>query len=352
VVQADDVRGSFVARVVRRPGLHFLVLGALLFAISRVAPRRDIPDVDDRDSIVVTALDIERIRRDWKDEYGQSPDLVEEERLVQQAIEEEILHREALALGLHRGDRVVRRRLVQLAGFLGDPAAQDGGQDPGDVDEDALEREARSIGLDRTDIVIRRYLVQMMRLLLARPRPADLPTPQELDAYFAAHEADFARPARMRLTHVYLSRDRRGEALEEDAASLLETLRRTRVDPHGVEMGEPFARGADIGPASERDLERTLGPAFVPALAGAASGEWVGPVPSTYGLHLVWIHERVAGGAPPLEAVRSQAVHRFLRARQDERLRDRLRELRGRYDIRDERAAAVAPAAGARLPAP
>jgi len=334
VVQADDVRGSFAARVVHRPGLHFLVLGALLFAISEAVSTRDVPEARDREPVVVTALDIERIRREWKDEYGQTPDPAEERRLVQQAVDEEILHREALALGLHRGDRVVRRRLVQLAGFLGDPADQ-----AGSVDEDALERAARSLGLDRTDIVIRRYLVQMMRLLLAKPRPADLPTPEEIGAYFDTHQADFAQPAQVRLTHVYLSRDRRGEALEKDAASLLETLRRTRVEPDGVEMGEPFARGPDIGPASDRDLERIFGPAFAPALAGATPGAWVGPVPSAYGLHLVWIHERVPGGAPPPEAVRSQAVHRFLRDRQDERLRERMRDLRDRYDVRIEGAA-------------
>jgi parvulin-like peptidyl-prolyl isomerase len=59
----------------------------------------------------------------------------------------------------------------------------------------------------------------------------------------------------------------------------------------------------------------------------------VGPVRSSYGLHLVWVDERSPARVPPLAAVRSQVAHRLLAERGEERLRARLRTLRARYEI-------------------
>lgn len=318
---------GFIARVLHAPGLRFLVLGALLFAVSRTAPTCDRIGQPARPLVVVTGADVERIRREWAEEHGAPPSPAQEERLLEDAVDEEILHREALAIGLQHDDPVVRRRLVQLAGFLEESSI-------GEEDE-ALEREARAIGLDRTDIVIRRYLVQAMRLLAKKPRPSDLPTQRELEAYFAAHRDEFTQPERIRLTHVYLSRERRGAAVADDATRLLETLRSGAIDPErAATRGEPFVRGADIGPASHADLDRIFGPEFSAAIAAAEPHSWVGPVRSAYGLHLVWIHERLPRGTPPLDAVRNRVVHRYLRERREARLQERLRQLRGRYEIR------------------
>ncbi len=318
---------GFIARVARAPSLHFIVLGALLFAVSQSAPSHDRTGQPVRPLVVFTAADMERIRRDWTEEYGIPPNPAQEERLIEDAIDEEILHREALAIGLQHDAPVIRQRLVQLARFLE--------ESPNEEADDALEREARALGLDRTDIVIRRYLVQSMRLLAKKARPSDLPTERDLEAYFAAHRDEYIQPERIRMTHVYLSRERRGPAVADDATRLLETLRGTATNPgRAASRGEPFVRGADIGPVPHADLDRIFGPGFSAAIATAEPQSWVGPVPSAYGFHLVWIHERLQRGAPPLDAVRNRVVHRYLRERREERLQERLRELRARYDVR------------------
>jgi parvulin-like peptidyl-prolyl isomerase len=71
-------------------------------------------------------------------------------------------------------------------------------------------------------------------------------------------------------------------------------------------------------------------------VAAAPLAAWVGPVPSSYGLHLVWVHEREPGGLPSLAAVRSRVVHALLEERRQVRLRERMTALRARYDIRIE----------------
>ena len=51
---------------------------------------------------------------------------------------------------------------------------------------------------------------------------------------------------------------------------------------------------------------------------------------STYGLHLVWIAERIAAAPPPFAAVRNRVLHEMLHERSEARLRETLQALRAR----------------------
>jgi hypothetical protein len=97
-----------------------------------------------------------------------------------------------------------------------------------------------------------------------------------------------------------------------------------------------------VSPASAAQLGQILGAGFAAALSGLPLRVWSGPVPSSYGLHLVWIDERQPAAALPLAAVRNQVLHALLRARGEQRLRDNLRVLRAHYDVRIEPAAFAA----------
>lgn len=317
-----------MARVLRAPLLHFLLLGGVLLAARSWWDARVGADAGSRPRIVLTAGDVDRLRAEWTEAHGTPPGPAAEGTIVQDAVDEEILYREALAAGIERRDDAVRERLVRLGGFLGEDGARD---------RDALEREARRLGLERSDVVIRRHLVDMMRLAAARPAPADMPTEADLQAYLEGHAADFATPPQLRLTHVYLSEDAHGVALERDAAALLHELRRMDAGPDAAALwGDPFIRGAQVGPASHADLERIFGSDFARAVEDAPVGTWVGPVRSSYGLHLIEVHERVAARMPPLAAVRNQVLLRVLEERGARRAKERMRLLRARYEVQVE----------------
>jgi len=299
----------------RSPLLHFAALGALLFVVRHVwsAPAT----VPMSDTIVVPA----------------APDPAQ----VEAAIDDEVLYREALAHEVDRRDQMVRARLIRLGRFLG---LAPGG------DDDALEREARRIGLQRTDVFVRRHLVEMMRLAGSHTGRADLPDDQTLSAYYDQRAERFAQPERVRLTQVYLSRDRRGDATEHDATDLLAALRRRAAGPEAAETaGDPFVNGASIPLASQAQLERLFGPDFASAAFSLPERTWSGPVPSPYGLHLVWVEERRAASKPPLAVVRNRVLHEFLHDRGEARLAATLRGWRAHYDIRVEPVNAKALAA-------
>ena len=310
-----------MARVLRAPLLHFLLLGGALLAL-RPWWRSDMEE--SRPRIVIGADDLERLRETWTEEHGSPPSRAAEDGLIRDAIDEEILYREALARGFDRRDAAVRERLVRLGGFVGEEA---GG------DRDTLEREARRLGLERSDLVVRRHLVEMMRLAAGWLGPNGLPSEADLEAYRAQHAAEFAPPARVRLTHVYLSEDRRGASVTADATALLDDLRRTGTGPAvAAARGDAFIRGAEFD-GSPADLERLFGPGFAESVDAQPVGTWVGPFRSSYGLHLVWVHAREPAPTPSLTAVRGRVLQQWLREQSEQRRREVMQALRARYDV-------------------
>jgi hypothetical protein len=266
--------------MLRSPALHFLCLGAALFAAVHL---RAVP----------------------------APPAG--------ASDEELLYRAALELGVDRNDRAVRGRLARLASFVGEDARS----------EAALVDEARRLGLARNDLVVKRHLALVMRLAAGRLGGADVPTEADVAAYRDAHAAELAMPPRLRFAHVYLGRARHGDALDASAAALLAKLRRESVSPDGgAALGDPFPIGSTVGPLSPADVDRRFGPGFAAALDGVPPGRWAGPIRSSYGLHLVWVEERLPAALPSPDALRGRIVHRLLHERQDAQARTRIARLR------------------------
>jgi len=92
----------------REPFLHFIVLGALLFAVDHVLVAR----ADDPRTIVVgPEVDSEAVEV-FKETRGREPTEKELHALHQIWLDNEVLYREGLALELDRGDTAIRERVI------------------------------------------------------------------------------------------------------------------------------------------------------------------------------------------------------------------------------------------------
>lgn len=136
----------------RRPLVHFLLLGTLLFA-SRALLDRPSPAAP-----------------------GRSADAL----LLQQALEE----------GLHRHDPVVQRRLAANMRFAR--------ADPGQSDA-VLASEAIALGMHESDPVVRRRLVQAMKLRIEHAVRAGRLSEEELERHLHENASRFTEPARVRI---------------------------------------------------------------------------------------------------------------------------------------------------------
>jgi PPIC-type PPIASE domain len=362
----------------RAPVLHFVALGGLLFgaerswhamqhAIHRESGRpvalppqrvqavredlerswgypparaeREAEARRERQPIVLSARSLRRIEETFVEQYGAPPDRAQLAGLVRQAVDEELLEREARRLALDVGDRGIRQRLVAKMRAVSRNQA---------LGEAELYRQALDLGLD-DDVAVREHLRLKMRLLLQED-PAGRPTTDaELAACLERNRERFLQPAEVDFTHVFVRAAVDPDHLAERAAALAERLRAEHLSPEeGAALSDPFPLAARWEGLSRSDIARRFGDEFAAAVLALPPGSWSAPIASPFGLHLVWVHARHAEQTPPLDSVRGQLVQILYEERAAARLAAGLDRLRRLYPVRiewpREVAAAGAPA--------
>jgi len=97
-------------KILREPLLHFLLLGAVFFLVYLWLNPSGKSSADNQ--IQVSQNDIDHLVQVFQKQWQRKPNQQELEGLVREHLKEEILYREALALGLEKDDTIVRRRLA------------------------------------------------------------------------------------------------------------------------------------------------------------------------------------------------------------------------------------------------
>lgn len=274
-------RSSPTPRRSTDPLVLFLVLGAGVFALDLWPARGGSED----HVIEVTADEVERLRARWTAQWGRPPTGPELESLIGETVDEEILYREARRLGLDREDAIVRRRLAQKLTFILEDASG-----------------------------------------------AAAPSADEVEAYFVRHAERYRRPPRTTFDHVFLSADRR----TDPAADATALLRRIGA-PGGDDwrrLGDPFMLSRTYAGRTNAEIAGMFGAGFAEAVSALPTGGWSGPVESTYGMHLVRVHDRTPPRRPSLDELRDRVVADLREERRRERGRAAYRALRDDYDVR------------------
>ncbi len=268
-------------RWLRDPLVVFVLLGIGVFALDGWLAGSETA----RPVIEITPAEVERLRARWIAQWGREPTEPELQTLIDQAVDEEVLYREALRLGLDRDDAIVRRRLAQKLTFILEDAGATG------------------------------------------------PPPQaEVEEYYARHAERYRRPGRTTFDHVFLSGDSRTDPAG-DATALLAEVR--AGDGSGWQrMGDPFMLARAYANRSDQEIAGLFGGGFADAVSELPVGNWSGPVESTYGVHLVRVNGRTAPRAPALAEVRDRVVADLREERRRERSLAAYQELREDYEVR------------------
>src|SRR5437868_11449073 len=110
-----------IRKLLHEPLLHFVALGAVVFALFQLAGDRGEAS---EGKIVVTSGKIEHLVAGFSRTWRRPPTAVELDGLVEDYVREEVFYREAVAIGLDKDDTIVRRRMRQKLEFLtGDASA-------------------------------------------------------------------------------------------------------------------------------------------------------------------------------------------------------------------------------------
>lgn len=236
----------------------------------------------------------------YQNQMRRLPEAREIRMLEEQVVEDALWFEQAWSLGLQKDDAIVQQRLVLNMRFL------DGESDRSDAD---LVAQAVELGMDRSDPVVRRRLVDRVQAMIRAGVESQIPDEDALRAYYEIHSEEWREPALLDLTHVYFSRDKRAGKAERDAQILAQKLTSQSIDPDAaVEMADPFLAGHRLRGATPNQIIARLGPDFAADVENAPVHRWLGPIPSAFGTHLVWIHDKIESRIAPFENVRSRVV--------------------------------------------
>lgn len=239
-------RGA-VRSLLREPLVHFLALGTGLFLLFRFASSP--VELDPRE-IVVTSGHIDHIVEVFSKTRQRPPSPEELQGLIDQHVLEEVLYREAIAMGLDKDDTIVRRRMRQKMEFLVDDFA------------------------------------------------SGEPTEEELLTFLDENPDRFLGESKSSFEHIVF-RHESGDRAERLLASLVAG---GTVDISTA--GDPVPLPASFDAAPESEIVARFGPPFTQQLSKLELGVWTGPIESPYGRHLVRMRDRVAGRVPALDEVR------------------------------------------------
>lgn len=264
-----------VRALLREPLLHFLVIGLALFLLyGRVSPG----DSDSR-RITVSQSQVDDMVRQYQIAWNRQPSPAELNGLIETYVRDEITYREGLSMGLDKDDAVIKRRVRQKYDLI-------------------AEEEDRSSATDA-----------------------------DLLAYLKAHPADFVPPAMVSFDQVFFD----PASSSPEAVAAAKAALANGTDP--AALGQPTMLPRQVDNSSLDLVARDFGDGFAKQVGVAPVGNWIGPLASGYGVHLVRVSARSVPRLPPLDRVRAAVAREW---ENDRRTRSRdadYRKLRADYDV-------------------
>jgi peptidyl-prolyl cis-trans isomerase C len=268
------------------PLLHFLLIGAALFA-AYAALNRNPDDQKDQRRIVITADDLSQMTIATLAQGRSAPTIEQMRNLLEAKIREEVLYREALSMGLDKGDVIVKRRMLQKMDFLA--------EDLSDLRE---------------------------------------PSREELQAWFKNNAQRFVYPPRISFRHLYFSFDKHGAKTADAAArALKEIVGKPADSPEAAALADPFMFRDYYADRSPDQVGTEFGGKFERSVFDLKPGSWLGPLESGFGWHLVFVDSLTPGRVPEFAEVESEVKSEWIKDQRAEFKRKAYEAMKTRYEI-------------------
>jgi parvulin-like peptidyl-prolyl isomerase len=251
--------------------LIFLVIGICLYLVDTAM------SADEDKNIFVSDQEILSLISAWKSQVGRDPTDDELARIINNLIDEEILYREALHLGLDQEDTIIKRRLAQKISFLKEESIP------------------------------------------------EVPTTKELNEYYENNKEKYYIEPSFTFTHYYFSENNNSLERSQKAIKALQDNTKVKSDP--FYLGKTFAN------ESLRNINTNFGKTFSKELIEADLNQWIGPLESAYGNHIVYVNSVNQGYIPEIEEVLRQVEVDFLQIKREQAVKGFLNNIRSEYTI-------------------
>lgn len=272
--------------MMREPLVHFLVIGVTLFVVY-TGLHRGQSGVASSHQIALSLDDLRAMDVSFASQWQRQPTSEEFNALLESKIQEEILYREGLAMGLDKDDIIVKRRMAQKMQFLAEDVAS-----------------------------------------------AHEPSTAELRVWFANNSRKFALPSRVTFHHLFFSSDKRGRDAQAAAAAALTKLAgQPESSPVASRLADPFMFQDYYADRTPEELAKEFGSLFAADVFKLKTRSWQGPIESGYGWHLVFVDSLVAGHVPAFEEIEPDVKIAWLSDQKEKAWREAYARMRKRYTV-------------------
>jgi hypothetical protein len=267
-------------KFLKEPLLHFMLIGAGLFALYGWVNPEANPD-GDREKIVITEGRITQFVTIYEKTWQHPPSKAELQSLIDDYVLEEIYYRQAVAMGIDQDDTIIRRRMRQKLEFLTDDVM---------------------FGGDTTDEALVKFL--------------------------NAHPEKFSKDGVYTFEQVYINPQLHRNDLDSYLTSVGTKLKAGEV----VESDSYIIPKKHLQAAAWK-VDREFGAGFAKKLDGIDLTHWSEPLRSGLGVHFVRLSERTVGSLPELADVRDKVEREWLHAEKLEKRRVLNAKFVEEYDI-------------------
>tara|TARA_X000000368_G_C23054070_1_gene722976 strand:- start:1511 stop:2314 length:804 start_codon:yes stop_codon:yes gene_type:complete len=251
----------------------FLILGFLIYFI-------DIFINEDENSkdIFISDQEINSLTNAWESQVGRPPNDDEIISIINDYVQEEILYREALNIGLDRDDRIIKRRLAQKITFL------------------------------------------KQETFLEKP-----PLDEILNFYESNKDMYYINPT-YSFTHYFFSIENNSETR---ANVFYKELNNNKI----LSKSDPFLLGKNFAYKSSNEIDRDFGMNFSENFNNLQLNIWHMPMKSSFGYHIVKIVDKKDGYLPKIDDIFMQVELDYSNIRKEQLLEKYISDIKSEYNI-------------------
>lgn len=249
----------------------FFIIGLTLYFIDIGLNSYDDKEIHISDQEIISLINA------WKSQVGRNPNDDEITRIITNLVEEEILYREALKLGLDKEDRIIKRRLAQKISFLKQESHQ------------------------------------------------NKPSNKELMTFYENNKEKYYIDSKYTFKHYFFSNENnsfvRSETAFKDLKESIEIL------------SDPFFLGKNFVEFSLKKIESEFGTKFSLNFKNIILNEWVGPIESSFGHHIILVSTKTDGYYPDIRDILKQVEVDLLQNNRDKAVEEYINQIKLEYKV-------------------
>ena len=189
------------------------------------------------------------------------------------------------------------------------------------IEEEILYREALKLGLDQDDIIIKRRLVQKIMLLKKNSLPE--PNESELVNFYQDNLDNYTSSDAYSFEHLFFKK----------GPDAFNQANKAALEGHKSSAGDPFYAGYQFSNQTFIQVKDIFGNEFATALSSQKEGLWSDPITSAFGIHLVYISSTNPSRLKTFKEVKDLVMQDFIAYRSDQLLQQFMDELRNEYTV-------------------